>query len=66
MLRLEISSNLLDLIHNNLCELNDMLTGDDNRYFLTLQINFSRFTYVLLLKNKSETFNVFKSLQSRT
>ena len=57
----ERSSNFLDLIHSNLCELNDMLTRGGNRYFLTFIDDCSRFTYVFLLKNKSETF---KSLQS--
>ena len=56
----ERSSNLFDLIHSDLCELNDMLTRGGNRYFLTLINNCSRFTYVFLLKNKSETFNAFK------
>ena len=56
----ERSSNLFDLIHSDLCELNDMLTRGGNRYFLTFINNCSRFTYVFLLKNKSETFNAFK------
>ena len=30
----ERSSNLLDLIHSDLCELNGMLTRGGNRYFL--------------------------------
>ena len=44
----ERSSNLLDLIHSNLCELNDMLTRGGNRYCLTFINDCSRFTYVLL------------------
>ena len=56
----ERSSNLLDLIHSDLCELNGMLTRGGNRYFLTFIDDCSRFTYVFLLKNKSETFNAFK------
>ena len=31
-----------------------------NRYFLIFIDDCSRFTYVFLLKNKSETFNAFK------
>ena len=54
------SSNLLDLVHSDLCELNDMLTRGGNRYFLTFIDDCFRFTYVFLLKNKSETFNAFK------
>ena len=56
----ERSSSLLDLIHSDLCELNDMLTRGGNRYFLTFIDDCSRFTNVLLLKNKSETCNAFK------
>ena len=37
-----------------------MLTRGGNRYFLTFINDCSRFTYVFLLKNKSETFNAFK------
>ena len=37
-----------------------MLTKGDNRYFLTFINDCFIFTYVFLLKNKSETFNVFK------
>ena len=54
------TSNLLDLIHSDLCELNDMLTKGDNKYFLTFIDDCSKFTYVFLLKNKSKTFNAFK------
>ena len=55
----ERSSNLLDLIHSDLCELNDMLIRGGNMYFLTFIDDCSRFTYVFLLKNKSENFNAF-------
>ena len=50
----ERSSNFLDLIHSNFCELNDMLTRGGND-------DCSRFTYVFLLKNKSETFKILQS-----
>ena len=61
----ERPSNLLDLIHSDLCELNDMLTRGGNRYFLTFINYCSRFTYVFLLKNKSETFNAFKVYKAK-
>ena len=47
----ERSSNFLDLIHSDLCELNGMLTRGGNRYFLTFIDDCSRFTYVFMLKN---------------
>ena len=44
----ERSSNLLDLIHSDLCELNGVLTRGGKMYFLTLIDYFSRYTYVFL------------------
>lgn len=29
-------SNLLDLVHCDICELNDHLTRDENKYFITI------------------------------
>ena len=54
------NSELLDLVHSNICELNDMLTRGGNRYFITFIDDCSRFTYVYLLKHKDKAFNVFK------
>ena len=56
----ERSYSLLDLIHSDLCELNGMLTRGGNRYFLTFIDDCSRFTYVFLFKNKSETLMPLK------
>ena len=42
-----------------------MLTRGDKRYFLTFIDVCSRFTYVFLLKNKSETFDVFKVYKAK-
>ena len=53
------SFNILDLIHSDLCELNDMLTRGGHRYFLIFIDDCSRFTSMFLLKNKSKTFNAF-------
>ena len=46
----ERSSNLFDLIHSDICELNDMLTRSGNRYFLTFINDCSRFTCVFVKK----------------
>ena len=46
----ERSSNLLDSIHGDLCELNDMLTRGGNRYFLIFIDDCSRFTCVFVEK----------------
>ena len=39
---------LLDLIHFDICELNDILIRGGNRYFITFIYDMSRFTYVLI------------------
>ena len=37
-----------------------MLTRGGNEYFMTFIDDYSRYTYVYLLKIKDETFNAFK------
>ena len=56
----ERNTNLLDLVHSDICELNGMLTRGGNRYFITFIDDCSRYTYVYLLKHKDEAFHVFK------
>ena len=41
-------------------ELNDVLTKGGKRYFITFIDDFFRFTYVYLMKNKDESFDMFK------
>ena len=54
------NSKLLDLIHSDLCELNRILTRGGKRYFITFIDDYSRYTYVYLLKQKDEAFGAFK------
>ena len=54
------NSKLLDLIHYDLCELNGILTRGGKRYFITFIDDYSRYTYVYLLKQKDEAFGAFK------
>ncbi|URE42102.1 Retrotransposon protein [Musa troglodytarum] len=61
---IERHTNLLDLIHSDICELNGMLTRGDNRYFITFIDDMSRFTYVYLLKHKNGAFNAFKAYKA--
>ena len=56
----ERSSQILDLIHTDICELNDILTLGGRRYFITFIDHCSRYVYVHLLKNKYEAFIMFK------
>ena len=45
---------------NNVCELNGVLTKGGKRHFLTFIDDFSRFTYVYLMRNKDESFDMLK------
>ena len=49
------SSRVLDLIHIDICGLMQTVTPSGNRYILTF-IDYSRNTFVYLLKDKSEVF----------
>ena len=59
------STDLLNLIHSDICELNGMLTRGGNRYFITFIDDYSRYTYVYLLKHKDEAFAVFKNYKAK-
>ncbi|CAL9111731.1 unnamed protein product [Musa textilis] len=61
---IERHTNLLDLIHSDICELNDMLTRGGNRYFITFIDDMSRFIYVYLLKHKNDAFNALKAYKA--
>jgi len=45
-------SQLLELIHSDICEVNDMLTRGGKRYFTIFIDDYSCFTYVYLLRTK--------------
>jgi len=44
--KVERNSQLLELVHSDICEINDMLTRGEKRYFITFIDDYSRFTYV--------------------
>ena len=54
----------LQIIHLNICELNGNLTRGENRYFATFIDDYSRYTYVYLIKHKDEVFDKFKLYKS--
>ena len=56
----ERNSELLDLIHSDICELNGILTRGGKGYFITFIDDFSKYTHVYLLRNKDEAFDMFK------
>ena len=52
---------MLELVHTDTCELGGILTHGGNKYFITFIDDFSKFTYVYLMKNKSDAFENFKT-----
>lgn len=53
-------TELLELVHSDLCEFEGTLTRNGKRYFMTFIDDYSNFTYVYLLKNKSDAIDMFK------
>ena len=51
---------MLELIHSDLCEFEGILICGGNRYIITFIDNFSKYTTVYLLKNKSDAFEKFQ------
>ena len=45
------NSIMLELVHSDVCELNNVLTRGGKRYFITFIDDFSRFTYMYLMRN---------------
>ncbi|KAK2442716.1 putative mitochondrial protein [Trifolium repens] len=53
-------SEPLTLIHSDICELDGTLTRNGKRYFITFIDDYSDYTVVYLMKNKSEALDMFK------
>lgn len=60
----ERSTNVLDLVHSNICEMIDTFIRWGKRYFITFIDNASKYTYVFLIRTKDETFKEFKSYKA--
>ena len=56
----ERNTELLEVIHTNLCEFEGKLTRGGNKYFITFIDDFAKYAYVYLLKNKSDAYEKFK------
>ena len=63
--KLNRNSIMLELIYSDVCELNGVLTRENKRYFITFIDDFSRFTYVYLMRNKDESFDMFKHYKTK-
>ena len=60
----ERNSEILDLVHSDICELNRNLTRGGNWYFITFIDDRSRYKQVYLMKTKDQAFDIFKNYKS--
>ena len=61
---MERATDLLEIIHTDVCDPMSVEARGGYRYVLTLTDDLSRYGYVYLMKHKSETFEKFKEFQS--
>ena len=61
---MEPATDLLEIIHTDVCGPMSVDARGRYRYFLTFTDDLSRYGYIYLMKHKSETFEKFKEFQS--
>ena len=61
---MERDTDLLEIIHTDVCDPMSVDARGKYRYFLTFTDDLSRYGYIYLMKHKSETFGKFKEFQS--
>ena len=61
---MERATDLLEIIHTDVCGLMSVEARGGYHYFLSLTDDLSRYGYIYLMKHKSETFEKFKEYQS--
>ena len=61
---MERASDLLEIIHTDVCGPMNIEARGGYRYFLTFTDDLSRYGYIYLKKHRSETFEKFKVFQS--
>ena len=61
---MERATDLLEIIHTDVCGPMNTKARDKYHYFLTFTDDLSRYEYIYLMKHKSETFEKFKEFQS--
>ena len=61
---MERATDLLEIIHTDVCGPMNIEARDKYHYFLTFTDDLSRYEYIYLMKHKSETFEKFKEFQS--
>ena len=61
---MERVTNLLEIIHTDVCDPMSVSARGGYRYFVTFTDDLSRYGYIYLMKHKSETFERFKEFQN--
>ena len=61
---MERASDLLEIIHTDVCGPMSISARGGYRYFVTFTDDLSIYGYIYLMKHKSETFEKFKEFQS--
>ena len=61
---MERATDLLEIIHTDVCGPMNIEARSRYHYFLTFTDDLSRYGYIYLMKHKSETFEKFKEFQS--
>ena len=61
---IERATDLLEIIHTDVCGLMSVEARGGHHYFLTFTDDLSRYGYIYLMKHKSKTFEKFKEFQS--
>ncbi|KAJ9535862.1 hypothetical protein OSB04_un000976 [Centaurea solstitialis] len=62
--KIERNSEILELVHSDIYELNGVITRGGCRHFITFIDDHSKFTYVYLMKTKDQAFDMFKIYKS--
>jgi hypothetical protein len=60
----ERTSDLLALIHTNVCGPMSTCTINSDYYFITFTDDYNRYGYVYLMRHKSESFEKFKKFKT--
>ena len=61
----ERNTQLLDLVHSDICEYNVVLTIGRKRYFITFIDDCSCYIYVYFLRTKDVAFDMFKLYKAK-
>ena len=62
--KMERVTDLLEIIHTDVCGLMSVDAHGGYRYFVTFTDDLSRYGYIYLMKHKYEPFEKFKEFQS--